>query len=241
MNNPDSNPLDQLRPFLPPHLERNLDAGIDLIGAMTIAKHLQAVRRESSTYLPRYLVHSIEENPEPGRVSGGFHYGAVLFADVSGFTAMSEKLSVLGKEGAEEVTSIVNNYFSTMLDINDEHGGDLLKFGGDALLIFFEGHLGAHKALGMAQAMMDAMHHFTQVKTSQGTFPLRMKIGMACGSVFLASLGTPDSMDHAVMGSTLYKMAQSEENATAGEIVVHDDFWEATREIASYKPVVDGY
>ena len=81
-----------------------------------------------------------------------------------------------------------------------------MKFGGDALLIFFEGRLGPHKALAMAQAMMDAMDRFTQVKTSQGTFPLRMKIGMACGSVFLASLGTSESMDHAVMGSTLYKI-----------------------------------
>ena len=83
-----------------------------------------------------------------------------------------------------------------LLEINDQHGGDLLKFGGDALLIFFEGRLGPHKALGMAQAMMNAMDRFTQVKTSQGTFPLRMKIGMPCGSVFLPSLGTPDSMDH---------------------------------------------
>jgi class 3 adenylate cyclase/tetratricopeptide (TPR) repeat protein len=241
MSQPEINPLEQLRPFLPPHLARNLDSGIDLIAAMTIAKHIKAVRREVSTYLPRYLVHSIIKNPEPGRVSGGFKYGAVLFADVSGFTAMSEKLSVLGKEGAEEVTSIVNNYFSTMLEINDKHGGDLLKFGGDALLIFFEGNLGPHKALAMGQAMMDAMHQFTQVKTSQGTYPLRMKIGMACGTVFLASLGTPESMDHAVMGSTLYKMVQSEENATAGEIVVHDDVKNSTGDIASYVPVVDGY
>ena len=241
MTQQDTNPLEQLRPYLPLHLVRHLDSGIDLVEAITIAKHIQAVRRELSTYLPRYLVQSIQHNPEPGNVSGGFHYGAVLFADVSGFTAMSEKLSVLGKEGAEEVTSIVNSYFSTMLDINDEHGGDLLKFGGDALLIFFEGHLGPHKALAQAQAMMKAMDRFTQVKTSQGTFPLRMKIGMACGFVFLASLGTPESMDHAVMGSTLYKMAQSEENATPGEIVVHDDVRTATSDIASYLPVVEGY
>ncbi|UCD99958.1 MAG: AAA family ATPase, partial [Chloroflexota bacterium] len=206
-----------------------------------MAKHLHSVRGVLSTYLPRYLVIDIQKDPRPGRVSGGFHYGAVLFADVSGFTAMSEKLSVLGKEGAEEVTSIVNDYFTAMLEINDQHGGDLLKFGGDALLIFFEGHLGPHKALATGKAMMEAMARFSQVKTSQGVFPLRMKIGMACGSVFLASLGTPQSMDHAVMGSTLYKMAQSENNATAGEIVVHGDVREVTKEIATYSPLVDGF
>lgn len=241
MVQPDSKSLEQLYPYLPPHIARYYKSEVELVEVMTLAKHIQAIRRELSTYLPRYLVRSIYANPTPGNVSGGFHYGAVLFADVSGFTAMSEKLSVLGKEGAEEITHIVNNYFSTMLEINDEHGGDLLKFGGDALLIFFEGRLGSHKALGMAQAMMNAMDRFTQVKTSQGTFPLRMKIGMACGSIFLASLGTPESMDHAVMGSTLYKMAQSEHNATAGEIVVHDEVKQATSDIADFVPVGEGY
>ena len=47
-----------------------------------------------------------------------------MFADVSGFTAMSEKLSVLGKEGAEEITLIVNDYFSSMLAISERYGGD---------------------------------------------------------------------------------------------------------------------
>jgi class 3 adenylate cyclase len=235
------NPFEQLIPYLPPHLARYASPGIELVEMMTISNHLHAVRGVLSTYLPRYLVASINEDHQPGRVSGKFHYGAVLFADVSGFTAMSEKLSVLGKEGAEEVTGIVNDYFTAMLEINDLHGGDLLKFGGDALLIFFEGHLGPYKALATSRAMMDAMSRFKQVQTSQGAFPLKMKIGMACGSVFLASLGTPQSMDHAVMGSTLYKMAQSEDNATAGEIVVHDDVREVTSDVASFVPAAEGF
>ena len=88
MSHPETNPLEHLRLYLPPHQARYLDSGVDLVEAMTIAKHIQAVRRELSTYLPRYLVQSVQENPDPGRVSGGFQFGAVLFADVSGFTAM---------------------------------------------------------------------------------------------------------------------------------------------------------
>jgi predicted ATPase/class 3 adenylate cyclase len=236
-----SNFLDNLAPYLPLHLARHLTPGIDLVEIMAVSKHIRAVREMLSTYLPNYLVRSIYQNPKPGNVNGGFRYGAVLFADVSGFTAMSEKLSVLGKEGAEEVTGIVNKYFSTMLDINDGFGGDLLKFGGDALLIFFEGNLGPFQALNTGRAMMGAMSAFTQVQTSQGTFPLRMKIGMACGSVFLASLGTPESMDHAVMGKTLFNLAGAENNAAAGEIVVHSSLREVTRDIASYSPVVDEF
>ena len=228
--------LDTLNSYLPSHLARYLTPEMELVEAMTISSHLRAVREVLSTYLPRYLVGSINKDPEPGRVSGGFSYGAVLFADVSGFTAMSEKLSVLGKEGAEEVTGIVNDYFTAMLEINNSYGGDLLKFGGDALLIFFEGDLGSNRALAAGTAMQKAMHRFTQVKTSQGVFPLRMKIGMACGSIFLASLGTPESMDHAVMGSTLSKMAGAEHRASAGEIVVDDAFQEGTHNFASYTP-----
>jgi class 3 adenylate cyclase len=235
------NPLSKLVPYLPPHLSRHLTQDIDLVEVMTISKHIRAVREMLSTYLPNYLVNSIYRNPEPGNVNGGFRYGAVLFADVSGFTAMSEKLSVLGKEGAEEVTGIVNSYFSTMLEINDGFGGDLLKFGGDALLIFFEGNLGPFQALSTSRAMMDAMSAFKQVQTSQGEFPLKMKIGLACGSVFLASLGTKENMDHAVMGNTLFHLAGAENNATAGQIVAHSSLREVTGDIASYSTVIDDY
>ena len=54
-----------------------------------------------TTYLPRYSVDMVAAHPVPGIVSGKFPNGTVLFADVSGSTAMSEKLSVLGKEGAQ--------------------------------------------------------------------------------------------------------------------------------------------
>jgi class 3 adenylate cyclase/tetratricopeptide (TPR) repeat protein len=236
-----THPLDQISAYLPPHLARYLTSGIELVEIMTISKHIRAVRGVLSTYLPRYLVESIHHDPVPGKVNGGFHYGAVLFADVSGFTAMSEKLSVLGKEGAEEVTGIVNDYFTAMLEINNSYGGDLLKFGGDALLIFFEGNLGPHHALAAGRAMMNAMSRFTQVNTSQGVFPLRMKIGMSCGSVFLASLGTPESMDHAVMGRTLFNMAQAENNASPGEIILDDPVREVTNKIARFSPLVEGF
>lgn len=233
--------FDYFEPYLPPHLSRFLTPAIELDEVRTISSHIHSVREVLSTYLPRYLVESICTDPEPGHVNGGFHSGTVIFADVSGFTAMSEKLSVLGKEGAEEVTGIVNDYFTAMLQINDSYGGDLLKFGGDALLILFEGERGSRRALATGIAMQKAMDRFAKVKTSQGIFPLRMKIGMASGLIFLASLGTRESMDHAVMGRTLFHMAQAENNANAGEIVVDQAVHEATHEAASYIPIREGF
>jgi hypothetical protein len=55
--------------------------------------------------------------------------GALLFVDISGFTMLSQQLNV------EELKNQINDYFTKMLDIVDKHGGDVIKFAGDALYI----------------------------------------------------------------------------------------------------------
>ena len=62
------------------------------------------------------------------------HVAGVLFADVSGFTALTETLSQRGDEGAEELTRLLNRYFGIIIDTIELAGGDILKFAGDALL-----------------------------------------------------------------------------------------------------------
>lgn len=90
-----------------------------------------------------------------GADRGTFHRrldGSMAFVDISGFTAMSERLARLGREGAEEVSDIINSIFTRLLAVAYGNGASLLKFGGDALLLFFEGseHAGraAHAAGG---------------------------------------------------------------------------------------------
>ncbi len=233
----------QLKPFLPPNLalRLDLDEGMSLEDARSIYFHIDALRTVLSSYLPRYLVSFITENPEPGLVSAGLRHGAVMFADVLGFTAISEKLSEFGKEGAEEITGIVNDYFDSMLMISGAFGGELLKFGGDALLNFFEDPDGPERALVAGQAMQEAMSRFAEIKTPHGVFQLRMKIGMAYGPVFLASLGNAIKMDYAIMGRALTKMAQAEKMAAAGQIVVDQSMRNATRSLAAYTQVADGF
>ena len=71
--------------------------------------------------------------------------GTLVFADVSGFTALTEKLSRRGRIGAEEIVETLNRVFGPMLRIAGTRGGELLKFGGDALLFLFRGR-GPHRA-----------------------------------------------------------------------------------------------
>jgi class 3 adenylate cyclase/tetratricopeptide (TPR) repeat protein len=232
-------PFERLKKYLPDNLAGVVSDSMPEKDALSICGHLSSLRDVLSTYLPRYLVEQIGEDPRPDQLRASFKQGSALFADVSGFTAMSEKLSVLGKEGAEEITGIVNDYFETMLDISDRYGGDLLKFGGDALLIFFEGPEGPARAITVATAMQESMSKYSKVMTSQGTFPLRMSIGIGSGQFFLTNLGSIEEMNYAVMGNALSNMAHAEEVATAGEIIVDRTTRDATKDLASFAPKGD--
>jgi len=55
----------------------------------------------------------------------------------AGFTPLTEALNTLGAEGVETVTEHLNNYFGTMIDMIAEHGGDIVKFAGDALMVIW--------------------------------------------------------------------------------------------------------
>ena len=65
--------------------------------------------------------------------------GTLCFIDISGFTNLSERLAMRGRIGVEELTEVLNRVFGTMLEIVFARGGTLLKFGGDALLLLFDG------------------------------------------------------------------------------------------------------
>ena len=76
---------------------------------------------------------AVELATEPGHMYREID-GSMLSADISGFTALSERLADKGKAGAEEITSLINRCFSALIDAAYEYGGEVLKFGGDAIL-----------------------------------------------------------------------------------------------------------
>jgi class 3 adenylate cyclase/tetratricopeptide (TPR) repeat protein len=146
--------------------------------------------------------------------------GTVLFCDVAGFTPLTEALSVLGKEGAEELTRLLNAYFTRMIGLVEEEGGDVLRFGGDAMTVFFPG--GGRAALRAAYRMMEAMGDFSSLPTRAGTFRLSMKIGAAFGTVQMGFLGDEEvGFDFYAAGAPLDAAAEAEHRASPGDVVCH--------------------
>ncbi|MEM7343630.1 MAG: tetratricopeptide repeat protein, partial [Chloroflexota bacterium] len=159
-----------------------------------------------------------------------FH-AATVFADISGFTPLAESLASSGVRGAEELTSILNRVFEDLITAAETHGGQVVKFGGDALSLIWaceQDRLeqGVWQAVQAAFAMQAAMASFATVSTSQGEFELRMKIGVSAGELLEVHAGGEFSRwEYVLAGAPMANMSSAENEAEAGEIVIDETAW----------------
>ncbi|MBN1640254.1 MAG: AAA family ATPase [Anaerolineae bacterium] len=215
--------LDHLRAYLPRVLVEALQ--LDLLSPSPelleqCISALSDLLEALCALLPAPLIEQVAAYPRAGEVGGSFVQGTLLFADISGFTAMSERFNRLGQEGAEEIIAVVNRYFGAMLAILSAHDGQLIQFDGDALLGFFAEPNSVTRAVQAAQRMQSDMADFTETQTSQGFFPLQIKIGLHRGRFFAARLGTPRRMVYALFGGDVNAAAATEEAALAGQVLI---------------------
>jgi class 3 adenylate cyclase/tetratricopeptide (TPR) repeat protein len=143
----------------------------------------------------------------------------LCFVDISGFTNLSERLARRGRIGAEELTDVLDRVFSTMLDLAYDRGGSLLKFGGDALLLLFDGVDHAIQGASAAVEMRAALRTAVRIPTSVGRVALKMSVGVHSGPVHLFRVG---SLHHelVITGPAASRTTEMESAAEAGQIMV---------------------
>lgn len=149
--------------------------------------------------------------------------GAALFADISGFTPLTEAMvRALGaRRGAEELTGQLNAVYDALIDTIDRAGGSVIGFSGDAITCWFDGDSG-RQAIACALAMQEAMQAFASIPVpAGGTVALALKVAVATGPArrFLVGDPTIQLMD-AMAGVTLQHVAAAEHLALKGEVVV---------------------
>ena len=145
--------------------------------------------------------------------------GTLCFVDISGFTRLSERLATRGRVGAEELTEVLNRVFGSMLSLARIRRGELLKYGGDALLLLFEGDDHAVQAASAAVEMKAALREAAEIPTSVGRVALRMSVGIHSGDVYLfKARGTHSEL--IVGGPAASTVTRMESTAAAGEIVI---------------------
>jgi class 3 adenylate cyclase len=146
----------------------------------------------------------------------------LFYGDISGFTAMSERLSKLGKEGSEEVTRIINHFFDPLIEIILLWGAEIYRFGGDAIFAFFtENGWGKGKevrAVEAAKQIIDFVRTHMRVETRKGTFHIRMHCALVSGEVYFKDLGN----DFFIGGKLAHTLTSIVDKAKAGEIVANE-------------------
>ena len=168
-----------------------------------------------SRYVPRVSSEWQLSTTEPCREVEG----TLCYVDISGFTALSEKLAQRGRIGAEELTEVLNHVFGRMLQVAYNRGGSLLKFGGDALLLIFLGTDHPIQACSAAVEMNTALRAAAGHETSAGRLQLKMSVGLHSGAVHLFRVGGSHK-ELIVTGPAASKTTEMEETAAAGEVLI---------------------
>lgn len=167
-------------------------------------------------YVPRPVIDWLRETPDEchREVRGSF-----VFADISGFTALTEQLAARGKVGAEEMADVLNTTFARLLVPAYDYGAALIKWGGDATLLLFTGNHHASRAARAAYEMQRVMRRIGRVRTSRGSVQLRMSIGVHSGTLDFFLVGA-DHRELIVTGPAVTAVASLEQAASAGEVLV---------------------
>jgi predicted ATPase/class 3 adenylate cyclase len=149
--------------------------------------------------------------------------GAALFADISGFTPLTEALvHELGRQrGAEELTRQLNTVYTSLVDRVHKYQGSIISFSGDAITCWFDGDEGI-RATACGLAMQQTMTRFAQITTPGGTVTsLAIKVAITTGPVRRFLVGDPVIQYLDVLaGATLDDMAAAEKHAEKGEVVL---------------------
>jgi class 3 adenylate cyclase len=150
-------------------------------------------------------------------------FGSALFADISGFTPLTEALTrTLGaRRGAEELTIHLNAVYQALIQEVDRYRGSVIAFAGDAITCWFDADNGWN-ATTCALAMQGTMAQFSRVELANGeVVSLAVKVGIASGSARRFLVGDPEVQVLDVLaGRTLGRMAAAAHVASRGEVIL---------------------
>jgi class 3 adenylate cyclase len=175
-------------------------------------------------WLPRLL----STRPGAPRGEAACFEAAVLWVDVSGFTALSELLAEQGPAGAERLSELLNERFGALIDVVARHGGDITHFAGDALCAVWPlgAELPLEAALRLAASAALALQALPDDPGRRaGEPPLRVRVGVAAGRCAWAVLGGEAEAFFVVGGAPPAIAAAAAAAGSPGEVVVAAIAW----------------
>lgn len=227
--------LDPFAAFSQDHLELiSAVAAQTAVTVETVKAHERLAREEVaranySRFMPEYVVKQLLENPNSFRLGGANQTITVLFADIRGFTTLSEN------ENPEKVVGLLNLYFSAMTEIIFEHGGTLDKYIGDELMALFGAPTttpqDAENAVKVAAAMQKRLLTLNKELADLGYSEIAIGIGLHTGEATIGYIGSEQRSEYTAIGDTVNLASRLQSNALGGQILVSEATAKAAGEI----------
>src|SRR5215216_1024425 len=208
-----------------------------------------------ASYVPKLIQNRVIANPSPieAPVAEGLQ-AAILFADISGFTLLTERLAEKGPTGVETLARILNEYFGQLIDIIHDYGGDVVKFAGDAVIAVWPivaddivaGGTGATVLISRAdqwQWTMRAAECAITVRERLSNYQvedasLYLKLALSTGSITSVHVGGVFSRwEFLLAGNPLVELGIANTLAKAGEILVTPSAWRLIRNDSIATPI----
>ena len=194
----------------------------------------EVARANYSRFLPEYVVKQMLENPESFKLGGVNQTITILFADIRGFTRISEHAP------PERIVGLLNRYFSAMTDIIFAHGGTLDKYLGDGLMALFGAPTttpeDAANALNAAVAMQRRLLGINIELRQEGLSEVGVGIGLHTGEVTVGYIGSERRSEYTAIGDSVNTASRLESNAKGGEILISDATAKAARSRYKLQP-----
>ena len=194
----------------------------------------EVARANYSRFLPEYVVKQMLENPESFKLGGASQTITILFADIRGFTRISEHAP------PEKIVSLLNRYFSAMTEIIFAHGGTLDKYLGDGLMALFGAPTAtpddASNALNAAVAMQRRLLGINRELHDEGLPEIGVGMGLHTGEAIIGYIGSDRRSEYTAIGDTVNTSSRLESNARGGEILISDATAKAAHSRYKLKP-----
>lgn len=194
-----------------------------------------------ASYVPKLIQKRVVADPSPieSPVSEDTQ-AAVLFADISGFTSLTEKLAESGPTGVEAIANILNEYFGQLIDIVNDYGGDVVKFAGDAVIAVWpivsdDGEPGSVSRADLWQWTMRAAECALEVREKLSNYKvenenLYLKLAISTGNITTAHVGGVfNRWEFLLTGNPLVEVGIANNLANSDDILITPSAWRLIR------------
>ncbi len=195
-------------------------AAIDNVLAHSRIAEQEVQRSALERFLSPDVVEMIAKNPGEVKLGGSNQKVSVMFADIRGFTSMSETMP------PEKIVDILNEYFTRVTDIIFDHGGTLDKYLGDGVMAVFGAPISkgndAANAVRAAMAIQALLIELNRDAGARNWPELKVGIGINTGIVTAGNIGSPKRIDYTVVGDAVNVASRLMSNAAGAQILISD-------------------